>query len=92
MGGCYLAQDFSHGVDIFLQGPPGPGTALSLHGNNHIAMGSLSAGSRLELQVQGCIRQTYLGPWELPPGPAAKVAPEILSMGGGCFPACDMIK
>ena len=54
------------------QGSPGPGTALSLHGNNHIAMGSLSAGSRLELRVQGCIRQPYLGPWELPPGPAQR--------------------
>lgn len=34
-------------MDIFLLGSPRPGTALSLHGNNHIAMGSLSAGSRL---------------------------------------------
>ena len=70
MGGCYLAQDFIHRMDIFL--PGSPRTALSLHGNNHIAMGSLSAGSRLELRVQGCIRQPYLGPWELPPGPAQR--------------------
>lgn len=46
-GGCYLAQDFSHGMDIFLPGSPRTRTALSLHGNNHIAMGSLSAGSWL---------------------------------------------
>lgn len=56
-GGCYLAQDFSHGMDIFLLGSPqDPRTALSLPWQQSIAMGSLSAGSSLGSKVQGCIR------------------------------------